>query len=106
MVSFYANSSVVLELWRVEVDRTDFNGDFKHKAERRSAVVTRCTVFLHFLINDLQPLFYGFMDFMEQASDQIPVVLGILCTLVKMVFIKNFHCNGFYFDSDLFVIFS
>ena len=28
-------SSIVLGLWRVEVDRTDFNGDFKHKAYRR-----------------------------------------------------------------------
>ena len=31
MVSLYGNSSIVLELWQVKVDRTDFSGDFKHK---------------------------------------------------------------------------
>ena len=52
IVSLYDNISIVLELWRVEGDRTDFNGDFKHKAERRSAVVNRYTVFSYFLTNE------------------------------------------------------
>ena len=49
IVSSCANSSVVLELWRVEVDRTDFTADFKHKAERWSVLVTGRIVSLPFL---------------------------------------------------------
>ena len=49
MLSLFANSFVVLELCRVEVDIPDFNGDNKHKASGNQRLSTDAP----FLANDL-----------------------------------------------------
>ena len=59
----YGNSCIGLELWQVEVDRTDSMEISVVKHSGESVVVTGWTVFSHFLANDLQPLFPSLIFF-------------------------------------------